>query len=251
MRKVLIWVLSGCLLAFTACKAQNPSVSTSASATSVSSIEDTGLNSSSGLPEREGDTQTCYSVEEFDFDALGAEGKGNIRNFSAEYYIQSSDVLTTAGGIEIQFETYKYLDNTETLEENYFNTPPEMATRSDIQNSPLKDGYGIFLVPVTLTNTSAEEQEFYLNKFNLVAYPKEGPFVWQSEPFYRSAIKDPKPNNHDYAKVNIAPNETITTEIGFFVEDKVATYSPIYLSLRDSDILPDSSLKVYDWFVCL
>lgn len=255
MKRALAGLLIGCVFAFTACASQNvssdavASVSVSSS-TAESIITGYGSSESNTVEQERIDTQNCYSAQEFDWDSLGTERRTKIRNFSDEYYIQSSDTLTMENGIKIKVGTHQFLDNTETLEQNYFNTPPEMAANSNLLNSPLKDGYGIFLVPVTLTNTSAEEQELYLNAY-LAAYPKEGPSVWQSELFYRSAVENPTPYKADYLKAILAPNETLTTDLGFFLTDDEATYTPIYLTFRDVIHLPDSSLELHDWFILL
>lgn len=246
MKKILVGSCLMCMLAILAsCSEDSATISISVSESAESSI--TEANDSTSLPKE----SNCNAAEDIDYSVLPAEGRTLVRLYSPEHDVQINEPFVTLTGIQVEVKSIERVNDIETLQRNGWDIPPEIDEPNSNQNSEQPSSqYQMLLATVSLTNTTQEPQEIYTNKFLLVAYPKSAEdWIWQLEPIYQFPLDTAATDHHQYFKVTLEPGEEFETAIGFLLEDIATTYSPLYLSLRDSAFAEDDSLEMHDWFM--
>lgn len=112
--------------------------------------------------------------------------------------------------IDFKVNSVAYTSSVAELENNFYNLPSKVQ----LSGQMLDDDHLVVLVSLTMTNTAATAQDFYLNSFNLASWtvPDSEEIAYA---FYRTGVEAPAAENREYFRISLKPQVATTVTVGF------------------------------------
>lgn len=141
--------------------------------------------------------------------------------------------------IDFKVNSVAYTSSVAELEDNFYNLPSEVQLTGQM----LDGDHLVVLVSLTMTNTAATEQDFYLNSFNLTSW-----IVSDSEQigyaFYRTGVESPSAENREYFRISLKPQVATTVTVGFIGSSAIPDTRSNFLTIGTTGSTSDPILYI-------